>query len=375
MSTPTILQVLHQGGGAGSVTSTLHLSLGLDRAGLHVRFVCPPGSEVEGLARGGGLEVHPLALLPHRRRANAAALADLLDRHPVDVINSQSARDREALSWLAVTGRLRAPLVITRRQMPRTFIVENWVVSRAAAQVVAVSRSVGEALVRRGTPRGKLTVIPNGVVTDRIDVPVAAATVEVWKQRIGWISSQRTLGVLARPKDQHVVLHALEAVRTPVLLVLAGVEPGSRLAHLAKLVPARHAVVCLPFTPDIRPLYELLELVLLPSRTEGLSQSLLEAMALGKPVIASAATGNLDLITDGVNGRLVKPLEASAWAAAIEGLLADPAEACRLASAGRHRARTTFSLEHTVERTARLYDALLTRFPQPRTRHSGAARW
>jgi hypothetical protein len=56
------MQVLHQGGGAGSVTSTLHLSLGLARAGFHVRFVCPPGSEVEGLARTGGLEVHPLAL-------------------------------------------------------------------------------------------------------------------------------------------------------------------------------------------------------------------------------------------------------------------------------------------------------------------------
>jgi hypothetical protein len=134
VTSPTVLQVLHQGGGAGSVTSTLHLSLGLARAGLHVRFVCPPASEVEGLARAGGLEVHPILLQAHRRRENATALADLLDRNPVDVINSQSSRDREALSWLALTGRLRAPLVVTRRQMPRTFLVENWLVSRAAAQ-------------------------------------------------------------------------------------------------------------------------------------------------------------------------------------------------------------------------------------------------
>ena len=375
MTAPTVLQVLHQGGGAGSVTSTLHLSLGLARAGLPVRFVCPPQSEVESLARAGGLEVHPLALLPHRRRANAAALAQLLERHPVDVINSQSARDREALTWLALTGRLRAPLVVTRRQMPRTFVLENWLVSRAAAQVVAVSRAVAEALVRRGTSRKKLSIIPNGVVTERIDVAVPPGAVEAWKARIGWEPSRRTIGVVARPKDQHVVLSALEAVRTPVRLVLAGVDPQSRLASLASVVPGRHAVVCLPFESDIRPLYELLELVLLPSRSEGLSQSLLEAMALGKPVLASAATGNLDLVTDGVNGRLVPPLDPAAWAVAIDDLLGDSRLANRLGAAAKHTARVTFSLEHTVERTARLYDAVLTRFPRPRTKLSGAAAW
>lgn len=373
--TPTVLQVLHQGGGAGSVTSTLHLSLGLVRQGLHVRFVCPPNSEVESLARAGGLEVHPVALLPRRRRGNAAALAELLARHPVDLINSQSARDREALTWLALTGRLRAPFIATRRQMPRTFPVENWLVGRAAAQVVAVSQAVGEALIRRGTPRRKLTVIPNGLVTERIDVPVADAAVQEWKQRIGWNQGQRTIGVVARPKDQQVVLRALAHVRIPVRLVLAGVEPTSSLAEQAATLPGPHTVVCLPFTPDVRPLYDLLELVLLPSRSEGLSQSLLEGMALGKPVIVSAATGNLEVVTDRVNGRLVAPSDPHAWARAIEELLGDPEHAGRLAAAGRETARVTFALEHTVRRTARLYDDVLTRYPRPRTRLPGAAAW
>jgi len=56
------LQVLHQGHGTGAVISTLHLSIGLARAGTHVRFACPPDSEVEALARRAGLEVHPLPL-------------------------------------------------------------------------------------------------------------------------------------------------------------------------------------------------------------------------------------------------------------------------------------------------------------------------
>jgi glycosyltransferase involved in cell wall biosynthesis len=118
-------------------------------------------------------------------------------------------------------------------------------------------------------------------------------------------------------------------------------------------------VVMLPFSPSVRPLYDLLDLVLLPSRIEGLSQALLEAMALGKPVIASAAAGNRDLITDDVDGRLVEPLDPDAWCHAIEKLLASPATATRLGDAARLTARQTFSLERTVQQTADLYRAML----------------
>jgi hypothetical protein len=148
-----VMQVLHQGGGAGSVTSTLHLSLGLAERGVHVRFVCPPDSEVETLARAGGLDVYPLKLNPRRRRRNAQQLQALLRYSPVDLINSQSARDREALTWLALAGQLPVPFIATRRQIPKTFFLENWLVGRCAAKVIAVSRAVGDALVRRGTPR------------------------------------------------------------------------------------------------------------------------------------------------------------------------------------------------------------------------------
>ena len=234
-----VLQVLHQGGGAGSVTSTLHLSAGLQRAGIRVGFVCPPDSEVESLARAKGLEVHPLALPAGKRRANAAALAALLDRFPVDLVNSQSARDREALTLLAWRGRLGVPLVMTRRQMPRTFFLENWLAGRVAASVIAVSRPVADALRRKGTPARKLVVIPNGLVTERVDTPVPPAAVEAWRARIGWAPDRRTLGIVARPKDQRVVLDALACVTTPIRLVLAGVDPSSELGRRASREPHR----------------------------------------------------------------------------------------------------------------------------------------
>ncbi|HEX5632274.1 MAG TPA: glycosyltransferase family 4 protein, partial [Gemmatimonadales bacterium] len=321
--------VVQRGHGAGAVSSPLHLARGLAADGVHVRFACEPGSDVEPLARAAGLEVHTVTLVPKAHRANARALARLLRAHPVDVVNSQSRRDRGALSLLRLAGGLDAPLVLTWRQMPATFPLKNWVQSRLAERTIAVSRSLGEALVRRGTPRSRLTVIPNALVLDRVDRPVGTDEVARWRERIGWEPSRRTIGIVARPKDQHVVLDALAGVRTPVRLVLAGVDPSSELGRRAALVGAPHVVACVAFDQQVRPLYELLDLVLLPSRIEGTSQALLEAMALGKAIVASRAGGIPDLIEDGVTGRLVPPLDAAAWAAAIEGALADGAGMAR----------------------------------------------
>ncbi|HJR51322.1 MAG TPA: glycosyltransferase family 4 protein, partial [Gemmatimonadales bacterium] len=275
------------------------------------------------------------------------------------LVNSQSARDRAALTWLRLTGRLPMPLVLTRRQMPRTFFLENWLASRAADRVVAVSGPVAAALRRRGTPARKLVVIPNGLITARVDRRVTDRELFDWRDRIGWEPSRRTIGIVARPKDQHVVLAALDRVRTPVRLVLAGVDPTGPIAARARAVGEPHAVVCLPFVADVMPLYRLLEMVLLPSRIEGFSQALLEAMALGKPVIASAAGGNADLVRHEIDGLLVPPLDPAAWAEAIERLLADGALAARLGGTGRETARTTFSLDRTVERTLELYRSLV----------------
>jgi glycosyltransferase involved in cell wall biosynthesis len=241
--------------------------------------------------------------------------------------------------------------------MPRTFILENWLASRMAARVVAVSQAVGEALVDRGTPRRKLAVIPNGLVLDRVGAP-SPMEVDGWRKRIGWSHSHRTIGIVSRLKDQAVVLRALDLVPTPVRLVLAGVDRGT-LGTLISRVPPRHQVMCIPFTSNVRGLYELLDLVLLPSRIEGLSQALLEAMALGKPVIASRAAGNIDLIADRRDGRLVEPLHPGAWARAIEELLQDEAAAGELGRAASQTARVTFDLRRTVERTGSLYRSIL----------------
>jgi len=102
------------------------------------------------------------------------------------------------------------------------------------------------------------------------------------------------------------------------------------------------------------------DLLVIPSLWEGLPLVLLEAMAAGVPVVASAVDGILEAAENGREALLVPPADSSALASAMIRLLQHPAEASRLASAARLRVRREFSAERMVERTAALYDTVVT---------------
>jgi glycosyltransferase involved in cell wall biosynthesis len=165
--------------------------------------------------------------------------------------------------------------------------------------------------------------------------------------------------VLARRKDQHILLEALDLLQQPVVVACVGIEPDAELR--AVRVPPRHQVVYVPFSDEPLVFYHLATIAALPSRIEGLSLALLEAMALGVPVLASRAGGNPDLITSGETGMLVSPLEPRAWAAALERMLGDPAFTTHLGMAGRAVVRREHTLDRMVERTEAVYREALER--------------
>lgn len=355
-----VLQVTYQPGGTGSAISTLHLTIGLKAKGVDVRLACPPDSELETLARKAGVPVHAAPFARRDPRPNARMLEQIIAANPVDLVNAQSVRDRQALVWSRLWNRLDLPLVITRRQMPQSLRLENWLSARAAAKVIAVSPAVAAELASRGTPAEKIAVVPNGVVLDRLDRTVSEAELVDWRRRIGWEPGRKTVVIVSRPKAQDAVLNALALVATPLRVVLAGAGVSSFETEV-QAVPDRHAVVRLDFDSNLRPLYQLADLALLPTRDEGLSQSLLEALALGIPTIASDRPGNAFVIRDRMNGRLVPLDRPDLWATAIEELLSDRATRTAMGAAGRRTAREEFSLDRTVEGTLAVYDDILSR--------------
>jgi glycosyltransferase involved in cell wall biosynthesis len=349
----TILQTTFQGDGAGSTQSIFNLSDHLRRRGHRVLLGVRDESLLAKLGRDAGLEVVPLDF--RRIGPLAGQVARVIAAEQVDVVNAHATRDRRALTWLRWRGRLRAGFVVTRRTMPLTSPLELFAIGHTADRTIAVSDAVARALARRLHPTARMRVVPNGIDLARIDTPPTAEALDVARRTIGDAGARPVIAIVSRRKDQDVAIRALAGVEHPVVLACAGVDVDPELEAAARAVPERHSVRFAPFAPGgALAFYHLARIAALPSRIEGLSQSLLEAMALGLPVVASRAGGNPDLVTDD-SGILVSPRDPAGWASAFTRLLGDEALAARLGKAGKTRVRHEFTLERTAERTEAVY--------------------
>jgi glycosyltransferase involved in cell wall biosynthesis len=150
------------------------------------------------------------------------------------------------------------------------------------------------------------------------------------------------------------------ARRSPANLILVG--PGHDRQSLATLAEKLGIAERVQFTGAVTNPADYLraaDLFVLPSVAEGMSNSLLEAMASALPCIVSGIGGNTDLITDGQSGRLVFEATAPAWSKTILELLDDPAVARRLGAAARHRVDEEFALRVVVDRYLELYHRMI----------------
>jgi glycosyltransferase involved in cell wall biosynthesis len=355
----TILQLTHEGHGAGSTMVIASLSRQLTGRGHRVLVGCRADSVLARMVRDAGLPHVPLdfgRLAPLARDLDA-----LLTREHVDVVNSHGTGDRRALTWLRWRRRLRRPFVVTRHTMPLTSPAELLAVGLSADRTIAVSPAVARALRRRLYPAGRLRVVTNGIDFARVDTPPSEDDMAAARAALGDLAGRPVVLVLARRKDQHVLLRGLAGLERPVVVACVGIEGDSELRAIERTLPAHHRVVYVPFTDRPLAFCRLAAVSALPSRIEGLSIALLETMALGLPVVASDAGGNPDLITAGDTGLLVAPLDPDAWARALARVLGDREFAARIARRGRELVRREFTLEGTAERTEAVYREALER--------------
>ncbi|WP_327717181.1 glycosyltransferase [Streptomyces sp. NBC_00490] len=362
-------RVLHltqpvEGGVARVVTDLVRAQLA---AGLQVAVACPDGAFADGL-RELGADVRRWratrspgpSLVGEVRR-----LAQVIEEVRPELVHAHSAKAGLA-GRLAVRGRV--PTVFQPHAWSFEAVGgvtaalalkwERWG-ARWASRVVCVSGAERTTGVRAGIA-GRWSVIPNGIDPARFH-PAAVGTVRA--SLLPDVDPQAPLvvcvGRLCRQKGQDVLLDAWEAVhrRAPrARLVFVGDGPDR--ARLAARAP--QSVLFAGAATDTAPWYQAADLVVLPSRWEGMALAPLEAMACGRPVVMSDVDGARESLPPHLAPRcLVPPGDPASLSAAVAELLLDPLLCESLGHQGRHHVLSTHDVRHTTEAVAGLYRELL----------------
>jgi glycosyltransferase involved in cell wall biosynthesis len=230
---------------------------------------------------------------------------------------------------------------------------------RQAGAFVAISRAIADELVAAGYDRERIHLLPNGV-------PVPERP---WQRRPGWRDAPRAIfvGRLAPEKGLGSLIDAwplVRAVHPAARLVLIGegperpsLEAGARALGLG--VGPDQAVELPGATGQVEEALRQADLFVIPSREEGMSIALLEAMALGIPLVASSIPGNRRIVSDFKHGRLASPDDPAALARVILEQWAGFDRAFHMSRAARSRVLQEFSIAAVARRHMELFDRLL----------------
>ena len=233
---------------------------------------------------------------------------------------------------------------------------------------VALSKDLEQYLDRHvGVDSRRIAQIYNGVDTARFSPATdGRARIEGCPFTDDDLWLVGTVGRLQQVKDQVTLAEAfVRAVkhgpaRTPMRLVVAGDGPlRPRVEKVLDAAGMRQLAWLPGARDDVPEILRGLDCFVLPSLAEGISNTILEAMACGLPVIATCVGGNPELVEDGVSGRLVPPVNAEAMAAALYRYFDDSALARSHGQAGRNAVLQRFSLDRMVADYQSLYDGLV----------------
>lgn len=230
---------------------------------------------------------------------------------------------------------------------------------------VCVSEGVRQfALQRLGIEERRLFVIPNSIDCRAIEPIVPRTRVELGLPDEAQIVL--FVGRLHRQKGVDLLLQAWQATAARVphaWLVLAGDGPDGeqlRRQSVGLAEPLRNRIVWLRARRDVIALMKAADLLVLPSRWEGMPNVILEAMACSLPVIATSVEGSSELVVPGETGWLIPPGDSLALAAVLLESLADPSIRREFGRNGRKRAESLYSPARTTEAYERLWSRLLT---------------
>jgi glycosyltransferase involved in cell wall biosynthesis len=289
------------------------------------------------------------------------ALSKTIREESPDVFHAHLCWTLRCSGGLAAAALARVPAVIATQQLfseirdPRG-VLRQRVIAAGVDRYIAVSSDMARRLGSTPLfPEKKIRIIPNAVRAETF----ALARREAPGSPGDGMPVVLTLARLDRQKGLPVLLEAASRVPEARFLVAGEGPERPMLEAEIRRLELGGRVTLLGHRDDVPRLLADCDLFVLPSLYEGLPVSVLEAMAAGRPVVATAIGGTDEAVVDGETGLLVAPGNAEALAKKIREVLADPVLARRLGDAGRQRVVREFSAESMVRQVTNLYEELL----------------
>lgn len=360
-------------GVGGSELNAVRTAEHLDRARFDLRVVC---FDVDGPVteryRAIGVPVihmplrslHGIQMLRIGRR-----FAMYLRSERVQIVHSHDMYSNIfAVPWARVA---RTPVIVASRRwwysLPSTKLrLGNTMAFRMSSAVLANSNQVAESVrCSDGVRPGRIRVISN-FADDAAFVPLDQCERGRRRTELGLEPGELVIGCVARlvpVKDHATLLRAFSAVHEACpasKLVVVGDGPNrDAIVKLANELAIADSVVLAGARMDRFNYHQLFDISVLVSQSEGFPNSLVEAMAAGRPVVATAVGGNLDAVVDGETGRLVPVGDVDALASVLQQLAESPSLRERFGAAGLARARTEYRADRVIASLEEMYDRLI----------------
>lgn len=367
---PRVLLLTDSDSFNGTERHMLDLAAGLRALGEDVRIGCPESGMLARHAGADGFEVVGIEKRGLFDRRAIGILARLLRGGDVDVIHAHNGRTAVLAGFAALwagrgacvatqhfieparAGRRGASAIVSR--------MVHLVAGRKIARVIAVSEAARRGIIeRREKSPEKVRVIPNGIrepdvsrltppqqLREALSVPPDASLIVC----VARLEAEKDIASLVRAVR-------LAAEQAPRCVCLAAGD-GSERARLEALIEAEGVgsrVRLLGYRSDALSLINASEALVLPSLSEPFGLVLLEAMALGRPVIATNAGGPVEIVVDGVTGLLAEPANPSSLANSLIKIVRDPEAAMEMGRRGRARYRDRFTAEAMARATFEVY--------------------
>ncbi|MBI3812202.1 MAG: glycosyltransferase [Nitrospirae bacterium] len=349
----------------GGEAQLLHLAEGLARRGHFCIVAGQPDSPLLKRAAEKGLKTEAVAMPSEWSLSAVLSLTRILKRERVQVLHMHTSHACTLGGWAARLAGVPVRIISRRvdfsvRSNPFRRLKYQWGVDC----IVAISEGVRSVLIGDGLDPDRIEVIRSGIDPRPFD-PVYPASEA--RQEFGIAGKSPVVGCVAHfadHKGHRYLIEAAARVAAAVpdvrFLLVGDGELRPQIERQIKELKIEKQVILTGFRNDIPRLLAAMDIVVLSSHLEGLGTSLLDAMAMSRPVVATRVGGIPEMVEDGVTGRLVPPRDPDALAGVLIKLIRRPDERKKMGEACRARMLKTFSAEAMVTATEALYLKILS---------------